>query len=94
MHDLRQKSGSDISLKHAQALLGHSDPRITERIHHVLADPVKPTRWSIRSSGHRRTKLGLEPGFRRFGEGQSAKPLAGGAHRRWMNPNTFLRNPS
>lgn len=44
MHDLRRKAGSDLPLDHAQALLGHSDARVTQRHYHVLADPVKPAR--------------------------------------------------
>lgn len=44
MHDLRRKAGSDLPLDHAQALLGHTDGRITQRHYHVLPDPVKPTR--------------------------------------------------
>ncbi len=43
-HDLRRKAGSDVSLEHAQALLGHTDPRVTKRVYHVLPDPVKPVK--------------------------------------------------
>lgn len=44
MHDLRRKAGSDLPLAQAQALLGHSDPRMTKRSYHVLADGAEPTR--------------------------------------------------
>lgn len=43
-HDLRRKAGSDLSLDRAQELLGHTDPKVTKRHYHVLADGVKPTR--------------------------------------------------
>lgn len=43
-HDLRRKAGSDLSLERANELLAHTDPKVTKRIYHVLADAVKPTR--------------------------------------------------
>jgi integrase len=43
-HDLRRKAGSDLPLEQAQKLLGHTDPRVTKRIYHVLADAVNPVK--------------------------------------------------
>lgn len=43
-HDLRRKAGSDLPLDRANELLAHTDPKVTKRIYHVLADAVKPTR--------------------------------------------------
>jgi len=43
-HDLRRKAASDLTLERANELLAHTDPRVTKRIYHVLADAVKPTR--------------------------------------------------
>lgn len=44
MHDLRRKGASDVTLEHAQKLLGHADPSITKRHYRPLADGVKPVR--------------------------------------------------
>lgn len=44
LHDLRRKAASDLPLGDAQALLGHTDPSITQRVYRVLPDGVKPVR--------------------------------------------------
>lgn len=44
MHDLRRKAASDVDLQHAQALLGHSSPGITQRTYRTQADGVKPVK--------------------------------------------------
>ena len=44
LHSLRAKAADDVSLAHAQALLGHADPGVTERHYRRRAQPVKPTR--------------------------------------------------
>ncbi len=43
-HDLRAKVASDTELAHAQQLLGHSSPAITERIYRRKADIVIPAK--------------------------------------------------
>ena len=44
MHDLRRKVAPDVDLQHAQALLGHSSPGITQRTYSTQADGVKPVK--------------------------------------------------
>ncbi len=42
-HDLRRKSGSDADDEaHAQALLGHSDPKVTRRHYRAKLTAVQP----------------------------------------------------
>lgn len=43
-HDLRAKVASDISIKHAQVLLGHSSSHTTEKIYRRKPNIVKPVR--------------------------------------------------
>lgn len=43
-HDLRRKAGSDADRGDAQALLGHTDARITDRHYRVKPSVVKPLR--------------------------------------------------
>jgi integrase len=40
--DLRAKTASDMPLELASALLGHADPRITEKVYRRKPDVVKP----------------------------------------------------
>lgn len=42
--DLRAKTASEMPLELAQALLGHADPRITQRVYRRRPDRVKPLR--------------------------------------------------
>lgn len=45
LHDLRAKAGSDVATDaDAQALLGHSDPKVTRRHYRRKVKRVKPTR--------------------------------------------------
>lgn len=44
LHDLRRKAASDLPLAHAQALLGHASPEITQRHYRAKAEGVKPAR--------------------------------------------------
>lgn len=44
-HDIRAKSASDAeTLEHAQKLLAHADPRITDRVYRRKPEKVKPLR--------------------------------------------------
>ena len=44
LHDLRRKAASDVTLEHAQRLLGHASPGLTRQRYKVRADPVEPVR--------------------------------------------------
>lgn len=44
LHSLRRKAADDVPLAHAQALLGHSDGRVTQDHYRRKAQPVEPTR--------------------------------------------------
>lgn len=44
LHDLRRKAASDVSLEHAQELLGHSDGAVTKRHYRARIEPTKPVR--------------------------------------------------
>ena len=41
-HDLRAKVASDTSIEHAQKLLGHSSPEITNRVYRRKGEIIKP----------------------------------------------------
>lgn len=43
-HDVRRKTGSDISEEHARSLLGHSDARTTRKHYRVKPEQVNPAR--------------------------------------------------
>jgi integrase len=43
-HDLRRKAGSEVSLDHAQALLGHTDARVTVRHYRAKQKAVRAAR--------------------------------------------------
>lgn len=42
-HDLRAKVASDVSIDHAQALLGHSSSELTDRVYRRKPELIKPT---------------------------------------------------
>jgi integrase len=43
-HDLRRKAGSDVELIDAQALLQHSDGKVTARHYRAKMDRVRPVK--------------------------------------------------
>jgi integrase len=43
-HDLRRKAGSDAPERDAQALMGHADGRVTQRVYRAAPSMVKPLR--------------------------------------------------
>jgi len=42
-HDLRAKVASDVSIDHAQALLGHTSSELTDRVYRRKPALIKPS---------------------------------------------------